>query len=229
MRRAVVLGLAFVAAFTGSSVVAHAEVREAAETEALMAGISQSGRTLGNSRAPLTLTYFHDLKCPFCHAFSLDVLPTIIRRYVRAGKLKITANPVAFVGLDGGTDSRRAAAAAAAVGNQRKYWNFMDLFYRNQQDESTTYVGDAYLSELAGAIPGADVQLMLSQKSSTSISNSLKRSRALFDRLELSGVPSVFLTRTGRRLRQSDELEQRTVRHISRAIRNELKRIERRR
>lgn len=229
MRRAVVLCLTLVATFAASTAVAQAEVREAAEVEARMSGIPQNGRTLGKSRAPLTLTYFHDLKCPFCRAFSLEVLPTIIRRYVRAGKLKITANPVTFVGLDGGVDSRRAAAAAAALGNQRKYWNFMDLFYRNQQDESTTYVSDAYLSELAGAIPGADVQVMLSQKSSASISNSLKRSRALFDRLDLFGVPSVFLTRTGKRLRESDELELQTVRYISRAIRKELKRIERRR
>lgn len=228
MRRAVVLCLTLVATFAASTAVAQAEVREAAEVEARMSGIPQNGRTLGKSRAPLTLTYFHDLKCPFCRAFSLEVLPTIIRRYVRAGKLKITANPVAFVGLDGGVDSRRAAAAAA-LGNQRMYWNFMDLFYRNQQDESTTYVSDAYLTELAGAIPGADVQVMLSQKSSASISNSLKRSWALFERLELVGVPSVFLTRTGTRLRESDELEQRTVRYISRAIRKELKRIERRR
>lgn len=206
---------------------ANAEIMHANEVEARIGGIPQSGRTLGSAQAPLTMTYFHDLKCPFCHEFTTEILPTVIRRYVRSGKLRLVAQPVAFVGVDGGADSRRAAAAAIALGAQGKYWNFSDLFYANQRDEATTYVSDSYLTELANAIPGADAQPMLSQMSSRKVAKSLKNSRALFDRLEFFGVPTVLLTPTGRRVRRADEVE-RSLRDLTRAIRRNLRRLERR-
>src|ERR1700722_1005657 len=62
-----------------------------AETEvtSLLAGIPQSGMTLGNPSAPVTMQYFGDLECPVCKEFTLGALPKLIQNDVRAGKLKI--------------------------------------------------------------------------------------------------------------------------------------------
>jgi protein-disulfide isomerase len=56
------------------------------EIALLLAGIPQSANVLGRSAAPVTLAYFADLQCPYCRDFSLEVLPSIIERWVRGGK-----------------------------------------------------------------------------------------------------------------------------------------------
>src|SRR6516164_7328654 len=61
----------------------------AAEVTSLLQGIPQSGNTIGNPNAPVTLQYFGDLQCPICKQFTLGALPAVIQSYVRSGKLKI--------------------------------------------------------------------------------------------------------------------------------------------
>src|SRR5262245_7882047 len=60
-------------------------------------GIPQSGGTLGNANAPATLVEYGDLVCPACKAYSDDVLPPLIQKYVRSGKLRIDFKPFQFV------------------------------------------------------------------------------------------------------------------------------------
>jgi protein-disulfide isomerase len=65
-------------------------------------GIPQSGQTLGNPNAPVTITEYADLECPVCDAFALPTsrntsdgtpgsgyLDQLIAQYVRTGKAKI--------------------------------------------------------------------------------------------------------------------------------------------
>jgi Thioredoxin len=55
----------------------------------LLQGIPQSGNTLGDPKAPVTLQYFGDLECPVCQQFTLGALPAIIQKYVKTGKARI--------------------------------------------------------------------------------------------------------------------------------------------
>jgi protein-disulfide isomerase len=57
-----------------------------------LAGIPQSANALGQPAAPITLAYFADLQCPYCRDFSLEVLPSIIERWVQTGKLRIESH-----------------------------------------------------------------------------------------------------------------------------------------
>ena len=75
-------------------------------------GIPQDGATLGNPDAPATMVEFVDLQCPFCAEYTRDALPTIVKRYVRTGKLKVELRPVAILGPDSATGAAAAAAAA---------------------------------------------------------------------------------------------------------------------
>src|SRR5947207_606368 len=104
-------------------------------------GIPQSGRVLGRSDAPVTMVEFADLQCPFCAQYAQDALPTVVSRYIRAGKLKLELRLIAIIGPDSGKARRMAAAAQ----RQNRLWNFAELFYRNQGEENSGYVTDPFL------------------------------------------------------------------------------------
>src|SRR5690348_412855 len=52
-------------------------------------GIPQNGSVLGKPNAPVTMTYYGDLECPVCRDFTLQTIPSVVRTYVRSGKMKI--------------------------------------------------------------------------------------------------------------------------------------------
>ena len=91
-----------------------------AVVNSLVGGIPQSGNTLGDPSAPVTLQYFGDLECPICKEFTLGALPSIIQKWVRTGKVKIeyhsmetaTHEPEVF-------KTQQIAALAAGKQNRR--------------------------------------------------------------------------------------------------------------
>ena len=86
--------------------------------------------TLGSSIAPVTMVEFIDPQCPYCQEFETQVLPDVIKRYVRTGKVKIQMQPWAFIG----PDSFRGQAAELAAAEQNKAFNYTALLYDNQGD-----------------------------------------------------------------------------------------------
>ena len=99
-----------------------AAVAGASEARAMLAGIPQDGTSLGDPKAPVVLTEFADLQCPFCRDYALNVLPQIIERYVRTGKLRLELRLRAFLGPDsdaaaraahGGRDARPACGTSS--------------------------------------------------------------------------------------------------------------------
>ena len=56
------------------------------------------------------------------------MLPAVVDRYVRTGRLRLELQLLAFLGEDSVRGGRMAAAAAG----QNRLWPFVDAFYRNQ-------------------------------------------------------------------------------------------------
>lgn len=164
----------------------------AAQALALFAGIPQHGVSLGNPRAPVTLVEFGDLQCPSCASFASDALPGIVSRYVRPGRVRLVYRGLDFIGAD----SARAARMADALGEQGRLWQFVDLAYRNQGGENTSYVTDTYLRALAAAIPGVDVSRAFAAQSSAAVQGELAAARALARGLHLQSTPSFLLFRS---------------------------------
>jgi protein-disulfide isomerase len=129
---------------------------DAAQVAALFQGIPQSGVTLGDPKAKATLIEFADLQCPFCAEYSQQAMPTVVRNYVKPGKLRYELRLRSFLG----PDSAKAAAAAAVATKQDKLFQFADLFYLRQGDENSGYVTDDFIRSLAtdtGVDPAAAV------------------------------------------------------------------------
>src|SRR6476646_8208121 len=92
----VVVAIVAIVIATGGGSKSHGISTNKRETNAtvssvssLLGGIPQSGNTLGNPNAPVTLQYFGDLQCPVCRSFTEGALGTLIQNYVRTGILKI--------------------------------------------------------------------------------------------------------------------------------------------
>jgi protein-disulfide isomerase len=173
---------------------------QSAQVAAMFKGIRQQGQTLGRPDAPLTLVEFADLKCPTCRAYTAAVLPTLIEKYVRPGKLKIVFQPQTFVGSPPG-DSERAARFALAAGLQNNLWQFAELWYDNQQDESTPYATDAYVRQIASGVRGLNIDMAIRQRGSSQVSGALQRASSYFDRSGFAGTPSFLLGGRGQPLR----------------------------
>lgn len=164
-----------------------------ARTLALFAGIPQHGNALGNPHAPVTLVEFGDLQCPSCALFAQDALPSIVAHYVRPGRVLLVFRGLHFIG----SDSLRAARMAYALGEQDHLWQFIDLMYRNQGLENSSYVTETYLSALAGAVGPVDVARALSERSSPTVQSQIDQAQALAQQLKLQSTPAFLLSRTG--------------------------------
>jgi protein-disulfide isomerase len=169
---------------------------DTAAVEALFDGIPQEGVELGDPDAPVTLVEYADLQCPFCRDYALDAMPAVIEEYVRSGDVRLEFQPVSILG----DDSRAAAELAAAAAMQGRLWELIDVFYRNQGTENSGYVTDEFLTEIAEATPGLDVEVALADRTSPEGGQVLADAERSFRRAGLDSTPSFLIGETGGRL-----------------------------
>jgi protein-disulfide isomerase len=159
---AVIVVVAIVVSANGGNASSRPAIAERAgatipgqrESAAMLAGIPQQGIRLGRASAPVRLVEFADLQCPICREYTLQSLPTLVRDYVRAGKVQMEFRNLAFIG----PDSVKAAQAAAAAARQNRLWRFADVLYFNQGEENSGYVTPSFLDSIdraAGVATGA--------------------------------------------------------------------------
>ena len=156
-------------------------------------GIEQDGLTLGNPKAPLTLVEFADLQCPFCKQSSDNVLPVLVDKYVRPGKLRIEFRNFAILG----PDSEKAARALEAAAQQGRAWQFLDLWYLNQGEENTGYVTDEFIRKLARGARVPDAEAVVKRSNDKSTPDTLRAARTEANRFGVDGTPSFLLGKTG--------------------------------
>lgn len=132
--------------------------RDAAATTQLLAGIPQTGTTLGNPNAKVTVTEYGDLECPVCRDFALGAEAQLISSDVRSGKVKLVyrSDETASAGSPIPNVFPTQQIAAYAAGKQAKAWNYILLFYKEQGPEDTGYATEAYLNGLARQVQGLD-------------------------------------------------------------------------
>jgi protein-disulfide isomerase len=164
------------------------------EVEQLLAGIPQSGSVLGNPHAPVTLTYYGDLECPICQAFTLNGgFPQLVSNDVKSGKVKVVYRSLQTATRDPGTFQTQQVAALAA-GQQQRFWNYAELFYRQQGEEGTGYVNDAFLTGLAKQIPGLNLSSWQSARSDQSLAAQVQSDVQSAARANINSTPTLIFT-----------------------------------
>ena len=160
------------------------------------AGIPQSGNVLGKASAPATLVEYIDLQCPVCRQFETEVMPTIIDRYVRPGKLKVVARPVTVIGPDSETGRRGMIAAF----KQNRGFNFAQLLYFNQGPENGGWLDDSMVANAAASIPGVKVAALQSAAGSKAVQQQAATYDSQAQADALAGTPTLVLGKTGGKL-----------------------------
>jgi protein-disulfide isomerase len=160
------------------------------------AGIPQQGLVLGSPKAPVTMIEYIDLQCPGCRAFETGVLPSIVPEFVRTGKLKIEARPIAFIG----PDSIPARKAMIAASEQNRAFNFAQVVYANQGTENTGWLNQTFIEHAAASVPGMDVRRLTSEQDSMLVTNATKRIDAQAAADRVSQTPTLLLGKTGSKL-----------------------------
>jgi protein-disulfide isomerase len=155
-------------------------------------GIPQAGNVLGKKTAPVTMVEYIDLQCPVCRAFETDVMPTIIDRYVRTGKLKVEARPIAIIG----PDSERGRRAMIAAERQNKAFNFAQLLYFNQGAENSGWLDDSMVAAAARSIPGVNVKALQDAMNSSSVADESQTYDQEAQTDQVGGTPTVLAGKT---------------------------------
>jgi protein-disulfide isomerase len=166
------------------------------EPNTLFAGVPQHGLTLGRPGAPATLEAFVDPQCPYCKKFALEGLPTVVRDYVRTGRIKLVLRPVSTLGPDSVMASRMVAATAA----QDLAFPYLDLIYANQQAVNSGYVTRGFLARVGKGVRGLDVAAALrAARTDPAVGRELAAARSRAQRLGVDDTPKLLLTVGGGR------------------------------
>ncbi len=160
----------------------------AASVLAIFRGVPQHGFVLGSPTAPTTLVEYLDLQCPWCGVFARETFPTVVRRFVRTGQVRVEIRPLDFVG----SDSVRGRNALFAAARQDKAFQFEALLYAHQGPENSGWLSADMVRAGAASIPGLVAAKVDAAGSSAATAARIERQRAA-DRV--TGVPTFFVKR----------------------------------
>jgi protein-disulfide isomerase len=187
---AVVAAIVLVVALTDSSKKQSVgPLPGSAAVAQMFRGIPQRRQMLGAADAPVTVIEYIDLQCPSCRAFETDVMPEIVDRYVRTGKAKVEARPIAIIG----PDSRRGARATLAAGLQNHLFDFSQILYLNQGPENSGWLNESMIQSAAASIPGLDAKALSEAQDSTEVSAIEQRVAGQAAADQVSGTPTVYV------------------------------------
>jgi protein-disulfide isomerase len=198
LRLGIVAGVALVAVVAavlvsrgggGSGAAGGDRAAQTRQVSALFGGLQQHGTQLGDPKARFTLVEFADLQCPICKRYTDDVLPSVVKDYVRTGRVKLDLKLRTFIG----PDSVTAAKVAAGAAQQSRIWPFADLFYRNQGTENSGYVTQDFLKGIAQGTPGLDAQQALSAAGSAKAQKLLQSDETLAGALQSVSTPDFYV------------------------------------
>jgi protein-disulfide isomerase len=136
------------------------------------------------------------LECPFCRDFTLHTLPTIIERWVRSGQLRIEYHALETATREPDVFATQQVAALAA-GKQGKMWDFIETFYRDQGEEGSGYVTEAFLGGIAKRVPGLDIAQWTRSRADPGLAAQIVDDEQAAGSAGLSGTPSFLIGRTG--------------------------------
>jgi protein-disulfide isomerase len=123
------------------------------QVQELLGGIQSAGSDLGPPDSPVTISVFNDLQCSTCDDYEVHTVDPLIEKYARTGEARFEFRNYSL----GQAETTKAAYAAAAAGNQDREWQFVELFFRNQDAAPDNTVSDQFLNDLGNSITDLDL------------------------------------------------------------------------
>jgi protein-disulfide isomerase len=95
--------------------------------------VVESDHILGQPDAAVTVIEYANLHCGWCGLFARTDFPTIKAQYIDTGKVRWIYRH--FLNMDSASSVLSACAAECAA-DQGRYYEYLDLVFRNQADQS---------------------------------------------------------------------------------------------
>jgi protein-disulfide isomerase len=143
------LGFAIVSISIGTGTEGQIKITGAEETQSLLGGIQEDGARIGPGDAPVTVQIFNDLQCDPCSDWNRDVVVPLIGGPVRAGQIQMIFHHFPISPASGFFLGSYAAVAAA---KQDYEWQFIELFFANQDEAKKHGATQDFLNNVARAI-----------------------------------------------------------------------------
>ena len=143
------LGFAIVSLSVGSGGEKdEIRITGAEEVQSLVGGIPQDGARLGSSDAPVTVQVFNDIQCDPCSDWNRDVVVPLIQGPVRSGDIQLIYHnfPMTESGFFLG------AYATVAAAKQDYEWQFIQLFFANQDEAKKQGADQDFLNAVARGV-----------------------------------------------------------------------------
>lgn len=202
---AVILGAIIIAGavwFSGGKIPSPANGNHAVGVQPVVAVDSSKVITagepfIGQADAPLTIAYWYDYQCPFCHQNEETVMGPLIQDYVNTGKVRIIFKDNAFLG----PDSIKLALLSRAVWEiaPDKFYAWHKAIFDHQGQENSGWATDGLVlslsSDVLGTSTAEQVVLQAAKKSSTyQVMIDADRNEA--QSLGISGTPALIIGHT---------------------------------
>ncbi len=130
------------------------EITGADQVQRELGGIPQDGAVLGSSDAPVTAQVFSDLQCDPCADYQRETITPLIEGPVRDGELNLE-----FHHLQAAQSGfSNASFGAVAAAEQDDEWQFIQLFFINQDEAKRVGATDDFLNQIANAILNFNVE-----------------------------------------------------------------------
>ena len=161
------------------------------EAVSTFTGVPQHGDTLGKATAPVTLTVFEDPQCPFCRQWNIDTLPTVVRNYVRTGRIKLVYRGIVVIG----ENSVAGLRGIYGAGQQNKLWNMSEALYERQGAENSGWITLPVIRAAAREV-GADPAKLVKDADSKAVTAQLQQAANEAQSLGVGGTPTFAIQKT---------------------------------
>ena len=145
-----------------------------------------SEKTLGNKESSIKLLEFASLTCGHCARFHNEVMPVIKKKYIDTGLIQFTYKdfPLDKFAL-------KASIIARCSGDKR-FFSFLDVFYKKQKDWTRTQDPFKSLLKIAkfGGLKDEDLKVCIGNKS---IEDGLLKDRlASSKKYDITATPTLY-------------------------------------
>jgi protein-disulfide isomerase len=151
-----------------------------------------NSEVIGTKDAPVKITVFTDIQCPFCSRFH-EPIKEVLKAYPGKIAYVIKHFPLSFH-----PQARSAAKAAMAAAEQGKYEEMVDALYANQRE-----LGEEKYKELAGNL-GLNVEQFMNdyKNKDAEWEKQIEEDMSLGERSDVRGTPTFYLN--GKKTRARD-------------------------
>ncbi len=170
----------------------------AGEANDLFKGIPQKGLVLGSPKAPIEMEMFIDVQCPVCQNYEAVYLPTVVRQYIRTGKVQLHLQPWAFIGPQSSTGRYGVIAAGA----QNKAFEYTKLLYDNQPpgSENSGWLDGKMMANIAASVSGLNLERWRKDTNSAEAQSVAGAVDKLASKSKVSGTPTILVGCKGKSL-----------------------------